>query len=206
MSFSATSPCFLSTSRDGGSHLPGQLIQASDHSFMEEILPDIQPEPPLAQLEAIPFHSIAVALEKRPIPTSPQPPFRELQRAIMSPPRLLFYDWTILAPPVTPHKTCAPGPSQLLHASLNTLQGLLPVVRSPKLNTVLEVQPHQSWVMSTISSLLLLVHYFWYKPGCHCLSWQPGHTANTLMFSWLLTSTLRSFSLLQLSSHSAPSL
>ena len=30
-----------------------------DHSFREEIFPNIQPEPPLAQLQAIPFRSIS---------------------------------------------------------------------------------------------------------------------------------------------------
>jgi len=35
-------------------HLPGQPISAPDHSFREEIFPSIQPDQPLAQLEAIP--------------------------------------------------------------------------------------------------------------------------------------------------------
>ena len=40
-------------------HLPGQPIPMPDHSFREEIFPNIQPEPPLAQLQAIPFRSIS---------------------------------------------------------------------------------------------------------------------------------------------------
>ena len=59
--------------------------------FREEIFPNVQPEPPLAQLKAITCSPIAVALEKRLILTSPQPPFRELYRAIKSPLSLLFF-------------------------------------------------------------------------------------------------------------------
>jgi len=39
-------------------HLPGQPIPAPDHSFTKDGFPNIQPEPPLAQLEAIPPHPI----------------------------------------------------------------------------------------------------------------------------------------------------
>jgi len=35
-------------------HLHGQPIPAPNHSFREEIFPNIQPEFPMAQLEAIP--------------------------------------------------------------------------------------------------------------------------------------------------------
>ena len=57
-------------------------------------------------------------------------------------------DWTIPVPSATPHKTCAPDLSQFQCPSLDMLQGLkfFLLVKSPKLNTVLEVQPHQSWV------------------------------------------------------------
>jgi len=37
--------------------LPRQLIQAPDHSFSEKNFPCIQPEPPMAQLEAISISS-----------------------------------------------------------------------------------------------------------------------------------------------------
>ena len=40
-------------------YLPKQPIPAPDHSFREEIFPNIQPEPPLAQLEAIPSHPVS---------------------------------------------------------------------------------------------------------------------------------------------------
>lgn len=35
-------------------HLPVQAIPVPEHSFEEVVFPDIQPEPPLAQLEGIP--------------------------------------------------------------------------------------------------------------------------------------------------------
>ena len=39
--------------------LPGQAVPVFHHSFRDKIFPNIQPEPPLAQLEAIPSHPIA---------------------------------------------------------------------------------------------------------------------------------------------------
>ena len=38
---------------------PWQSIPVPDHSFGGKVFPNIQPEPPLAQLEAIPSHPIA---------------------------------------------------------------------------------------------------------------------------------------------------
>jgi len=40
-------------------HCPGQPGPVPDHSFSEDIFPNIQSEPPLTQLEAISSHSIA---------------------------------------------------------------------------------------------------------------------------------------------------
>jgi len=39
-------------------HLPGQPIPVSDHPFTEVVFPNIQPEPSLVQLEAIPSSPI----------------------------------------------------------------------------------------------------------------------------------------------------
>jgi len=52
-------------------HLPGYLFPVPHHSFWEEMFPNIQPEPPLAQLEVSPSCPIAVTWEKRPTPISP---------------------------------------------------------------------------------------------------------------------------------------
>ena len=59
-----------------GYHLPGQPDPAPDQSFREEIFPDIQPESPLAQLQAIPSSPITVTWEKKLMPTLTHPPFR----------------------------------------------------------------------------------------------------------------------------------
>ena len=62
MSLSTTSKHFFNTLRDRGSttSLP---IPVLDHSF-EELFSNIQPEPPLVQLEAIPSCSIASYTEE----------------------------------------------------------------------------------------------------------------------------------------------
>ena len=43
-------------------HLSGQPVPVPDHSFSEEILPNIQPKPPLTQLEAASSCSITTDL------------------------------------------------------------------------------------------------------------------------------------------------
>ena len=58
MSLSATSPLFLNTSRDGDSTTPWAAVPTPNHAFGEGIFPNIQPEPPLAQCEAVAYHSV----------------------------------------------------------------------------------------------------------------------------------------------------
>ena len=53
---------------------PWAAVPAPDHSFREEHIPNIQPEP----LGPFPLILLLVMKEKRPTPTSPKPPFREL--------------------------------------------------------------------------------------------------------------------------------
>jgi len=67
---------------------PGQPFPTPHHSIWEEIFPNIKPAPPLAQLTAASSRPIAVREEAH--PTSTQPPFRQLWRAIRSPLSLLF--------------------------------------------------------------------------------------------------------------------
>jgi len=79
VSYSATSTRFLNTSREGDYHpLPGKPILVPHYSFWEGAFLNIQPEPPLVQPEPSRSHSITVTWEKRPIPISLQPPFRQL--------------------------------------------------------------------------------------------------------------------------------
>ncbi|KAK4825578.1 hypothetical protein QYF61_000577 [Mycteria americana] len=57
-------------------HFPGQPVPMLDNPFREEKFPNIQSKPPLVQLEAISLILSLVTWEKRPTPTSLQPPFR----------------------------------------------------------------------------------------------------------------------------------
>ena len=58
-SLSATSPQFLNTSRDSDSTTSlGSLCQCPTTLTEKNFVPNIQPEPPLVQLEAIPSHPL----------------------------------------------------------------------------------------------------------------------------------------------------
>jgi len=103
-------------------HLYGQPVPLSCCSSWEEIIPNIQPEPPLAQLEPIPFHLVAVTWEKRLSPTSPHPPFTWLWRAVSSPRASPSPDWTIPVPSAILHRSCTPDPSQCHCPSPDMLQ------------------------------------------------------------------------------------
>ena len=56
--------CHIHTVHEHLHHLPGQPVPLPHHSFQEEIFPNIQPEPLLAQLEAFTSHPIASYPEK----------------------------------------------------------------------------------------------------------------------------------------------
>jgi len=122
-------------------HYPGQPGPMPDHSFREEMFPDIQSKPLLAQLEAISSHPIigylgaetnphltttscqgAVESEK----VSPQPPLLQTEQPQLPQPLLIRL---VLQPP--PQPRCP---------ALDMLQPLsvLLVVRGPKPNTVLK--------------------------------------------------------------------
>ena len=74
----------------GTPSLPWAAWANADCSFSEDIFPDLQPEPPLTQLEAIASRPIAGYWGAEPNPPSLPPPVRELQRAMRSPLSLLF--------------------------------------------------------------------------------------------------------------------
>jgi len=65
-------------------HFPGQPVPVLDHFFGDVFL-NIQLEPPLTQLVLL-----LATQEERAIPPLPQPPFRQLQKAIRSPLSLFF--------------------------------------------------------------------------------------------------------------------
>lgn len=88
--------------------------------------------------------------------------------------------WPIPVPSATLHNTCAPDHSHFNCPSLDVFQCLnvFVAVRSPNLNTVLEVRHHQCWVRG--DNYLLWLHYFWYKPGSHWPSCGYGHQGQTV--------------------------
>jgi len=117
------------------------------NSSSKEIFPNIQSKPPLTQIEGIAFHPIAsylgeeintclttlsfqVVVESNNVP--PQPPLLQSKQSQI--PQLFLIKLVL-----QPHH-------QLRCPSLDTLQQLNDplVMRSPKLNTEFEVQPHQS--------------------------------------------------------------
>ena len=78
ISLSVTSTCFLNTSRGADSTNSHLEWAARSNAFRGEIFPNIQPQPPLAQLEAILSHPITITWEMRLTSALPQSPFREL--------------------------------------------------------------------------------------------------------------------------------
>ena len=56
--------------------LPGQPIPAPDHSLGENFFPNIQPESPLAQLEAIPSSPVACFMGEEADPHLAKTPFQ----------------------------------------------------------------------------------------------------------------------------------
>ena len=99
-------------------HFPGQPIPAPDHSFREEMFPNIQPECPLVRLETIPSSPIASYMGEEAnshlattslqgvlegYKVSPEPP--RLQTKQFQLPQLLL----IRAVLQTPHQLCCPS-------------------------------------------------------------------------------------------------
>ncbi|KAK4819531.1 LOW QUALITY PROTEIN: hypothetical protein QYF61_006024 [Mycteria americana] len=110
-------------------HFPGQPVPMLGNPFSEVKFPNIQSKPPLAQFEAISSRLSLVTWEKRPTPTSLQPPFREL---LNNPSSLSRSSSDFCSSPFTSFVA-------LLWTRSSTSMSLL----GPKLNTVFEVRPHQ---------------------------------------------------------------
>ena len=179
-----------------------------DDTFSEEIFPNTQSKPPLAELEAICSRPITcylrketdthftttsfqVAVENDKVPL--QPLFLQTKQSQF--PQSLLMRLLLL----TSHQPCS--------SSLDTLQQLhvFLVVRGPKMNTVLQVWSHQCKYRGTITSLLWLATLFLIE--ARMLSAFLATCAHCwLMFSQLSTNNPRSFSTRQVSSHSSPSM
>ena len=85
--------------------MPGQPVPVPHHSFREHF-PNIQPEPPLVQLEAIPCSPITSYMGEEEVVESDN----------ICPEPSLFLEETIPVPSAFPHKTYAPvlSPALLL--------------------------------------------------------------------------------------------
>jgi len=130
----------------GLNHLAGQPVPMLDNLFGKEIFLNIQSKPPLTQLGAIASCPIASYLEEEINTCLTTTSFQAVVESNKVPPqpRLLQTEQPQFPQPLlirlvlqTPHQPRCP--------SLDTLQNLnvLLVVRGPKLNTALQVQPHQ---------------------------------------------------------------
>ena len=137
MSLSTSSKCFLNTSRVGDSqHLPGQSVPVSDHSF-GELFPNVQPESPLAQLQAIPsspIHSYMGEEADTYLTTASLQVVVDSEKVspLLQAKQFQFPQLFLIRPVLqTAHQLCCP--------SLDMLQGLdvFLVLRDLKLNTLL---------------------------------------------------------------------
>ncbi|KAK4814505.1 hypothetical protein QYF61_021568 [Mycteria americana] len=172
-------------------HFPGQPVPMLDNPFSEEIFPNIQSKPPLEQLEAISSRPMAFVESDE---VSPQPPFLQAEQPQV--PQLLPISLVLQTLP------------QLRCPSLDTLQPLNVSlgVGGPKLNTGLEVRPHQCRVQG---------HDHCPSPAGHTIPDTSQDAIGLLGHLGTLLAHIqpavnqhspRSFSARQLSSHSAPSL
>ncbi|KAK4822635.1 hypothetical protein QYF61_018587 [Mycteria americana] len=117
----------MSFSWDGDNHFPGQPVPMLDNPWGEDIFPNIQSKPPLAQLEAISSRPAVVESDE----VSPQPPFLQAEQP--------------QGPQPLPISLVLQTLPQLRCPSLDTLQPLNVSlgVGGPTLNTAFEVRPHQ---------------------------------------------------------------
>ena len=145
------------------------------------MFPNIQPQPPLVQLKAIPSHPTASYLGKRPIPTSTTFFHTVVESSKVSLKHPLLPDWIIPVPSVTPHKTCAPDPSSASLPFTGHVPGpwCLSCSEGPRTE-------HSTWGVASAGlstggwspPCSCWLRYFWYKPGCHW-PWPPGNTAGS---------------------------
>ncbi|KAK4826325.1 hypothetical protein QYF61_007410 [Mycteria americana] len=111
-------------------HFPGQPVPMLDNPFSEVKFPNIQPKPPLAQLEAISSCPITCYLGEETNPHLSTTSFQTKQPQF---PQLLLTGLVLQ----TLHQLCCPSLDMLQHLNVSL------VVGGPKLNTVFEVRPHQ---------------------------------------------------------------
>ena len=150
---SATSLWLLNTSRDGDPTTPWAAVPLPHRSLGEGIVPNSQPEPPLAQRQAIPSRPTAVPWEQRPTPphtasfqvvaesqeVSPEPPLLQTEQPRFPQPLPITLCSRALTAPL-PFSGHAPGPQCLSRSE------------GPALSAALEVRPQQCQCGGTVTS------------------------------------------------------
>ncbi|KAK4819038.1 hypothetical protein QYF61_024403 [Mycteria americana] len=111
-------------------HFPGQPVPVLDDPFGEEIFPNTQSKPPLAQLEAISSCPITCHLGEETDPHLSTTSFQAKQSQFPQPLLIRLLLQTL-------HQLRCPSLDTLQHLNVSL------VVGGPKLNTVFEVRPHQ---------------------------------------------------------------
>ena len=207
MSRSATSTCFLNTSRHGDSTTSqNSLFQCLTTLSVKKFFLISNLNLPWCNLRPLPLVLSLVTWVKRPAPASLQAPFSN--KVSPQPPLLQTKQPRFLQPLLI--RLVLQIPHQPHCSSLDTLQQLnvLLVVRksktehriggaaSPVPSTGAWSMPYSCWP-----------HYSWYKPEQCWPSWPPRHTVRPCSASCQPTHPPpRSFSARQLSRHSSPSL
>ncbi|KAK4828439.1 hypothetical protein QYF61_026596 [Mycteria americana] len=111
-------------------HFPGQPVPMLDNPSSEVKFPNIQPKPPLVQLEAISSCPITCCLGEETDPHLSTTSFQAKQPQFPQPLLIRLLLQTL-------HQLCCPSLDTLQHLNVSL------VVGGPKLNTVCEVRPHQ---------------------------------------------------------------
>ena len=126
-------------------HFLGHPIPMPDHSFSKEIFPNIPSKPPLTQIEAIASHAISSYLGEETNTFLTTTSFQVVVESNKFPPQPLLWTKEPQLPQPLPIRLVLQPPPQPRCPALDTLQPLhvLLGVRGPKLNTALEVGPHQ---------------------------------------------------------------
>lgn len=130
------------------SPFPGQPASRLDNSLARKLFSIFNLNLLWCKLRPLLLVLLLAIWEKMPAPSSAQPPFRELEQVIGSPPASFPPEWTHPAPCSAPHQSYSPDPSPALFPSLDMLQclNILFVVRGPKLSIGFEVWSHHCQV------------------------------------------------------------
>ena len=164
MALRATSSLSLNTTRDGDC-TTSLGIPMSNHSFCEEIPPDVQPELPLVQLEAVPSCPVPCFPGAEPHPLWLPPPVRELCRARRFPLSLLCSRLSPFPSSLSPSCCSSPFPSSVPFSGHAPAPQCLSCPEGPRAAPGSEVWPQQCPAQGTVTAPALLPPHGWPSPG-----------------------------------------